>query len=61
MYCGAVGVFSYDLRLEKPTKELLDELGDNNEFIKTYMKFIWARQYVMLKDNLMRRGDDSDT
>ena len=60
LYCGAVAIFGFDLRLEPPTRELLDELQEDKEFMKTYMNFAWARQYVMIRENLMRDREDPD-
>ena len=53
-------VFGPDMRLDKPTEEMLDALGEDTEFLQTYAQFAWARQYAMIKDNLMRDGDDPD-
>lgn len=62
LYCGAVGTLDDELRMSKPSKELLDELEENEKFIKTYMNFAWARQYVMINASLMRpnREDNPD-
>jgi hypothetical protein len=54
MYCGAVGVFDDALVLVRPTKELLDDLAENREFRQMFGRFSWGRQYLMLKDSLMR-------
>jgi hypothetical protein len=59
MYCGAVARFGEDLRLEPPDEALLEELQDNPEFRRNFTQFCWARQFVMIKSNLMRdRGDE---
>jgi hypothetical protein len=60
MYCGAVAEFGPDLLLYPPTKELLDELEDNKDFMNMYIQFSWARQYVMIKTNLMRDREEPD-
>lgn len=61
LYCGAVGIFGDDMRLQPPTEAQLDELGDNADFRNRYVVFSWARQYVMLKgDGLMRDRSDPD-
>ena len=53
MYCGAIGVFGPDLILLKPTKELLDDLAEDHEFMNTFATFQWARQYLALKASLL--------
>jgi hypothetical protein len=60
MYCGAVAVFGPGLTLAPPTKELLDELGEDKEFRQTYLTFSWARQYVMIQGSLLRDRKDPD-
>lgn len=60
MYCGAVAVFGDDLRLEPPSKDLLDKLTEDKEFRQTYVTFSWARQYLMIEHNLMRGREDPD-
>jgi hypothetical protein len=60
MYCGAVAVFGPDLQLEKPSEELLDGLEDSREFRQTWVRFMWARQRLMLTVNLMRDREDPD-
>jgi hypothetical protein len=60
MYCGAVAVFDDQLRLGRPTKEFLDDLGDDLEFRTAFFRFGWARQYVMIKDNLMHPDQGPD-
>jgi hypothetical protein len=56
MYCGAIAIFGDDLRLEPPTTQMLDNLKNNREFIADYMRFMWARQKVMLTVSLMQGG-----
>ena len=60
LYCGAVAEFGPDLILYPLEKEQLDELEKDRDFIQTYMRFAWARQYVMIKSNLMRDREDPD-
>lgn len=60
LYCGAVAEFGHDLILYPPSKEKLDELEGDQDFMRTYMQFAWARQYVMIKTNLMRQEEDPD-
>lgn len=60
LHCGAVAEFGHDLILYPLTRERLDELEDDKEFMLTYMQFAWARQYVMIKSNLMRDSEDPD-
>ena len=60
LYCGAVAFFGPDLELRPPTEEELDELGKDVDFKKQYMRFVWARQYVMLRQSTMREREDPD-
>jgi hypothetical protein len=60
LYCGAVGVFGPDLMLRPPTEAELDEYSEMPEFRKEYTQFIWARQYLMIRENLMRDRSDPD-
>ena len=60
LYCGAIAVFGPDLALLAPTEELLVELEKDPEFRRKFVGFNWARQFVMRRDNLMRRRDDPD-
>ena len=60
MYCGAVATLDSDLRMIMPTRELLDDLETNEEFIQAYMRFAWARQYVMINTNLMRPDQENN-
>jgi hypothetical protein len=60
MYCGAVSYFEHDLRLRPPTHAELDELEQNDEFRRQYVRFAWARQRVMLQANLLRDRSDPD-
>ena len=60
MYCGTVAIFEHDMRLRKPTEKELDDLGKDKEFRQKYVQFVWARQYVMLRNNLMRDREDPD-
>jgi hypothetical protein len=59
-YCGAVAVFEEGLALRAPTEEELDEMRQDNEFMSTYVSFAWHRQYVMIRENLMRDREDPD-
>jgi len=59
LYCGAVALVGPDLILYPPSREELDEMQEDESFMKQYISFIWARQYVMIKENLMR-GEDPD-
>jgi hypothetical protein len=59
LYCGAVAIFGPDMILVPPTRQELDEMEEDKDFIQTYTQFSWARQYVMINSNLMR-GDDPD-
>lgn len=60
LYCGAVGILADDLSMRQPIKEELDKLGEDPEFRSIFAQVIWARQYVMLNENLMRDRDDPD-
>jgi hypothetical protein len=60
LYCGAVAFFGPDLVLRAPTTDELDELGKNGEFKMAWVTFMWARQYVMLRESLMRDRSDPD-
>jgi hypothetical protein len=60
LYCGAVAIFGEDLILRPPTKEELDNLGEDKEFRRSYTGFTWARQYVMLNQSLLRDREDPD-
>jgi hypothetical protein len=60
LYCGAIAVFADDLRLEPCPEELLSKLVEDSDFRKSFVNFNWARQYVMIKENLMRDHDDPD-
>jgi len=61
MYCGAVAIFGEDQRLEKPTRDVLDQLEDLPEFRTAFVRFNWLRQYVMIEaDGLMRDRSDPD-
>lgn len=54
MYCGAIAYFGDDMRLEKPTEAMLDELqADTEGFARAFYQFQWARQYVMLNASLL--------
>jgi hypothetical protein len=59
-YCGAVALFGEDLMLRPPTEEELDEYWKDGEFVKTYVQFAWVRQYIMIKQNLLRDRVDPD-
>jgi hypothetical protein len=58
LYCGAVAVFGDDLRLFPPSEQLLDELADSEEFRSAFVKFSWARQYVIARERLLPEGKD---
>ena len=60
LYCGAVAQFGPDLILYPLTRQELDEMEKDRDFMRTYMQFAWARQYVMIKSNLMRPGTEPD-
>lgn len=60
LYCGAVAYFGDDLALRPPTEAELEQLGANPEFRQQYVQFGWARQYVMLRDSLLRDRSDPD-
>lgn len=60
LYCGAVAIFTDDLSLRPPTEDELGDLEGNAEFRRTYASFSWGRQYLMIKDSLMRKRDDPD-
>lgn len=61
LYCGAVAVFGPDLRLLPPDEALLKKLEEDQEFRQMYVRFSWARQYVMIRSGgLMRRRDEPD-
>jgi hypothetical protein len=60
LYCGAVAVFEDDLRMRPPWRMELDELEKDKDFMRTYMQFAWARQYVMIKSNLMHPDEGPD-
>jgi hypothetical protein len=60
LYCGAVARFGFGLILYPLTKEDLEALSDDKDFMRTYMQFAWARQYVMINTNLMRSRENPD-
>lgn len=60
MYCGVVSIFGSDLALLPVTREQLDEMETDEDFMRAYMRFAWARQYVMINQSLMRDRDDPD-
>ena len=60
MYCGAVAIFGPDLILYPPSREELDGMEDDKNFMNTYFQFAWARQYVMIKHSLLRGEGDPD-
>lgn len=53
MYCGAVAIFGPDLILYPPSREELEEMEKDGEFIESYMQFAWARQYLMIRQKLL--------
>lgn len=53
LYCGAVAIFGPEWLLYPPSKEQLEELEKDKDFIETYMQFAWARQYVMINSKLL--------
>jgi hypothetical protein len=59
-YCGAVAVFEEGNLLRPPTEDELDELRQDHEFMATFAGFSWHRQYVMIKESLMRDREDPD-
>lgn len=60
LYCGAVAIFGPELLLYPPSREELEEMEKDRDFIEQYMQFAWARQYLMIQTNLLRRGEDPD-
>jgi len=60
MYCGAIAIFGSDLRLYPLTEAELDDMRTDESFMTQYMSFAWARQYVMIKESLMREREDPD-
>jgi hypothetical protein len=60
LYCGAVAVFGPDMLLYPPDEQTLDELAKDEDFVKKYMSFSWARQYVMIQGSLMRGREEPD-
>jgi hypothetical protein len=60
MYCGTVAMFGPDLVLRAPTEAEIDALAEDAEFMRTWARFMWARQYVLLRSNLMRDRSDPD-
>lgn len=60
LYCGAVAIFGPDLILYPPSREELDEMEEDKDFMNSYVQFAWARQYLMIQTNLMRDRDDPD-
>lgn len=60
IYCGAVGIFGPDLALRAPTEDELDEFGHDREFRQRYTQYMWARQYIMRRESLMRARKNPD-
>lgn len=60
LYCGAVAVFGPDLTLYPADEQTLEELAEDQEFMQNFMSFSWARQYLMIKHNLMRDREEPD-
>jgi hypothetical protein len=60
LYCGAVAEFGPDLILYPLTAERLEELSEDKDFMRTYQQFAWARQYVMIRHNLLRDREGPD-
>lgn len=60
LYCGAIAIFGDDLALRSPTKDELEHMREDREFMNTYMSFAWSRQYVMIQSNLLRDREDPD-
>jgi hypothetical protein len=60
LYCGAVAVFGPELLLYPPSREELDEMEKDRDFMNMYVQFAWARQYVMIEQSLMRHREDLD-
>jgi hypothetical protein len=56
-YCGAIGIFGPELLLYPPSKEVLDGMESDVDFLKFFAQFQWARQYVIIEHNLMRSDD----
>lgn len=53
MYCGAIGIFGDDMRLEKPTEEIFDQVFEDRGFQQAFFAFQKARQYLMLRQSLL--------
>jgi hypothetical protein len=53
MYCGAVAIFGPEMSLYPPTKEELDQMEKDKQFMGMYMTFAWARQYMMIQQRLL--------
>jgi hypothetical protein len=55
-----VAVFGPDLTLYPADEQTLEELAEDQEFMQNFMSFSWARQYLMIKHNLMRDREEPD-
>jgi hypothetical protein len=53
LYCGAICIYDPDLILRAPTRELLDELRQDEEFRREFVAFQWTRQRAILEAKLM--------
>jgi hypothetical protein len=57
LYCGAIAIFGPDLEMRRPTRSELDVLAKEADFRQAFVRFNWARQFVMIKSSLMRPED----
>jgi hypothetical protein len=55
-----VAIFGPDLALRPASKDELDDLATDSEFLQTFAQFSWARQYVMIQQSLLRDREDPD-
>jgi hypothetical protein len=60
LYCGAIAIFEDENFQRPPTKDELDEMRRDNEFMSTYVGFAWHRQYLMIEQSLLRDREDPD-
>lgn len=60
LYCGAIGYFADDLALRAPTDDELTALREDADFRQQWAMFMWARNHVMLRENLLRDRTDPD-
>jgi hypothetical protein len=60
IFCGAIAILDNELRMIRPTEQVLNRLEKNEEFRKTYMQFSWGRQYLMNEFNLIRPDKENN-